>query len=268
MTLPLDRVARAEPLAELLALPRSRPQLQLLGRVALTEAVRRRAAELRQEYVAAGTRVDELALVQPESDWTCEPPCLRLRTLDFAGVNALRETAGSVPVLNAMGILVAPERRMLVLHRRAATTQLYPNALQGVGGSYAPPEGRDPQDGGDLSRTVQREVCEELGLRLSLEPARMLLLRERDLGSYLLVYAGCTVTSGLQDPDVDRSEGDIHMIDYDALEHALTNPQRAWAPSGRLSVLCWLALGAPGAGDGVRFGGLRPQELVGRLIAQ
>ena len=268
MTSTLDRAARAEPLAELLALPRTRPQLELLGRVALTEAVRRRAAELREGYVAEGTRVDELALVQPESDWTCDPPCMRLRTLDFAGVNALREMEGSVPVLNAMGILVAPERRMLVLHRRAATTQLYPSALQGVGGSYAPPEGRDPQDGGDLSRTVQREVCEELGLGLSLEAARMMLLRERDLGSYLLVYAGCTVTTGLHDPEVDRSEGDIFTIGYDALERALTDPATTWAPSGRLAVLCWLALGAPGAGDGVRFGGLRPQELVGRLITQ
>lgn len=264
----LSRAAASEPLVDLLATPRHEPVLQLQGPGELPPEVRERAAILRDELLADGRAVDRQAVVQPGSDWKSDPACLHVHIHDFAEVSALRERAGKVAVLNAMGILVSPDRRALALHRRAASTEFYPCALQGVGGSYAPPDETGSRDGTDLSRTLRREVCEELGLDLSVEPARLLLLRERDVGSFLLVYAGCVVTRGLHDPDVDRDEGDLCMVSFDRLERVLTDPSRKWAPSGRLSVLSWLALDAPGAGSNAIFDGLRPQELLRRILAQ
>jgi len=261
----LDRLRALHPTVSILALLDQEPELALGGPLEPDEELSRRARAIRHELRDQGGHPSTVAVVIAHSAWDSSPVRFDLRTLDYAEVRAVRERDGSVPILNAMVIAVAPERRTLVLHRRASNTEILPGALHGIGGSYDPPAGKREHDRVDLRRTAMREVDEELGLGITVDGAARLLLREDDIGSYLMSYLGCRVTSGLTAPDVDEDEGCLHTIPFDRLETALAEVER-WAPSGHTAVLAWLVLGAPGSGEGARFGGATPRELFDRVI--
>lgn len=247
-------------------MPATVPGVAIGGCATLDPAVVQRARQLRQALLAGGGEVAPVAMLRDPAALQHAARRLDVVTLDYAEQKALRERDGHVPLVSAMGLLVAPDRRTVVMHRRAANAEFYPGALQGVGGTYSPPAAGEEHDGLDLRRTLRREICEELGLTVDETGATLVLMRERDLGSILLAFAGCVVTRGLDLPDVDRSEGDLCCIGFDRLEAAFTDEAQAWAPSGRATVLAWLASGAPGAGRDVHFGGARPQQLFRRLL--
>lgn len=82
------------------------------------------------------------------------------------------------------------------------------------------------------------------------------------------MWAGCTVTAGLEAPEVDHDEGELCVVPFDRLEEVLAGPGRRWAPSGRASLLLWLLSGAPGAGTDPRFGALEPERLLRRVLGE
>lgn len=265
----LARIAAALPSVELLGSPSSDPRLVLGGRMQLPEALHVAAQARRAELRAAGRRVDVMAVLRDDATLREDPPTLLLETIDFADLRVLRDL-GPVPVVNAMAVLVAPERRLVVVHRRAADAHPYPGALHAVGGSYAPPGPRAENDKSHLRWTAAREVFEELGLLVSLaeqgsDRPGLLLLRERDTGAVLMAYLGARIVAGLDAPDVDHDEGHLCAIGFDDLEETLAAAER-WAPSGRAAVLTWLALGAPGAPPDARFGDVEAATLCARLL--
>lgn len=203
--------------------------------------------------------------------WMDDPVRFTFQRADYAQLRALREAAaaqsGTPPqVLSANALIVCPEDRVVMLHRRSPASATYPNCLHTVGGAYWPPgtEGRSG-DGNSLRRTVLREVLEETHANIALDKATpMVIMEEVRTGFVQVAYLGCVISAAMRQDIEENAEGHVVWIGYDDLERRLRE-DTTWVPTGKAGVLAWLAMAAPGAGHRPRFGKLSPTQLFKRL---
>jgi len=190
---------------------------------------------------------------------------LAVRTLDFAGVRALRLEGRRPLVLSAGALLVCSATQEVLLHRRGLNMDKYSSCLHTTGGGYMPPSSHGRDDGTSLRATAEREVHEET--RLALPPGASpprLLAQELATGFIQLLYLGFDLPRAAVERAQPNWEGHIERVPFSALHAVLLRSD--WVPSGKAHVLAWLALGAPGAGDAPRFGVLTPTQLFAQHV--
>lgn len=208
------------------------------------------------------------------SDWDgSDVDCIRAESCDFADVLALREQSAILrkpppAVISAGAVVICPEARSLIVHRRSSTSATYPNALHIMGGAYKPPVQYknidSPGDRSSLEFTMIREVFEESGLIIRRYDEPICVAKEIDTGFIQYVYLGVRITASQFGQLSQNSEGDLVKVSFDELRKALGDTHQ-WAPTGRAQILMWLGLGAPGAGWNAKFDGHTAQEIFKSL---
>lgn len=239
--------------------PRQPPSL------AIRDAVERKRAAL-----GVASPNDPHALVTNRVAWGDDPLQFTLQPIDYAELCVLRETGSrQVPprVLSANALIVCAARRTIMLHRRSDTSATYPGCLHTVGGGYWPPgvDGREG-DGLSLRHTVEREVHEETRVTIGVkESTPVLALEEIQTGFIQMAFLGCTIDEEACRRVEGNQEGHVIWVGFDELEKRLLNDDD-WVPTAKASVLAWLAMAAPGAGDRPRFGAKRPGDLFRTVV--
>lgn len=195
--------------------------------------------------------------------------CIRAETCDFADVLALREQSKILrkpppAVISAGAVVICPDARSVLLHRRSASSATYPGALHILAGAFKPPVQYqtidNPGDRSSLEFTMIREVFEESSLIIRRYDEPVCVAREIDTGFIQYVYLGVRITAAQFGQLSQNSEGDLVKVSFDELRKALAT-EKNWVPSGRAQILMWLGLGAPGAGWNAKFGGKSAQAI-------
>lgn len=209
-------------------------------------------------------------------NWNGMPTAsINARTCDFAELTVLRnyakKTVGARPpnVISCGAVVVCPESKKIILHRRSASSSTYPGKLHILGGAYQPPQKRIPFDiPGDrdnLDFTMIREIFEESGTIIRPFSEPVCVAEEVDTGFIQYVSLGVRITNEQCKQIKENDEGDIFCVSFKQLPRLLQD-SRDWVPTGRAHLLMWLALGAPGAGLFPRFDGASPKELFSRIV--
>ncbi|MDO9365793.1 MAG: hypothetical protein Q7T58_05580 [Methylotenera sp.] len=189
---------------------------------------------------------------------------LNVQTTDFAHVQAMRERGERPKILSAGAVLVCPEKRCILVHKRSESSATYPDRLHILGGGYKPPvmysRIDNPGDRSSLEFTMIREVFEESGLILRRYHEPIAVAQELDTGFIQYVYLGVRVTALQYEQLEANSEGRLLPVGFDELVTKLKDSD-IWVPTGRAHILIWLGLGAPGAGlFSARFDGKTARE--------
>lgn len=241
------------------------PVLHIEGEYRLTASQKEEAARQREVLRREDRPNDMHAIVVEEPAWQSTPARMRIQTIDYAGIVALRNEGSRPPVLSSATLILSQVSGQILIHRRGTSVAKYCSHLHTFGGGYMPPSHQGQGDGMSLRATVEREVLEETGLILPAEAAPpMILSREISTGSIQLVYLGFDVAATAIPRVENNWEGHIEAIPYAALPGLLQQPD--WVPSGKAHVLAWLALGAPGCGEKPQFGGLSPDQLFNACV--
>lgn len=265
---------------ELYGLYDDEPLIQEFGRFKLSPTLRRKAdsfekslkaenKENQQLLALTGTVEDWKAtpIVLPNIDWKAHRVTLPTEVLDFAAVKALREEGCRIPLLSANAVLVCPELNELILQCRSSHMDTFSkaNPIHTIGGGYKHGYRGDQLK---LSNTLKREIYEEAKLTVApVTPPPMLLLGEIETGFVQLAFLGVSVSRHQVEHEMAHDdEGTLRRLKFADLQHALSTWY--WVPTGKMSVLCWLALGAPGAGRRPTFDGQSPQQLFEGLVSQ
>jgi hypothetical protein len=231
----------------------------------------RDAVERKRAALGVASPNDPHALVTNNVAWGDDPLQFTLLPMDYAQLCVLRETGSreTLPrVLSANALIVCAERRTIMLHRRSDTSATYPGCLHTIGGGYWPPglDGRDG-DGRSLRHTVVREVHEETRVNIVVRDSiPVLALEEVQTGFIQMAFLGCTIDEEACRHVEANKEGHVVWVGFDELEKRLLNDDD-WVPTAKASVLAWLAMAAPGAGDRPRFGKKRPGDLFRTVVA-
>ncbi|GMV39811.1 MAG: hypothetical protein AMXMBFR64_15270 [Myxococcales bacterium] len=203
---------------------------------------------------------DMHALLDGAPALDAEPVSLFYETLDFATVQALRESGVRPRLLSASAVVLHPSEPALLLHERSLESATYPRAFHTMGGAFQPETGRRSGDR-SLEDTILRELHEESRLWPVREAWPVVMTEEIPTGFVQYVALGVRATTCTP---VENWEGKGRWIPFDALEPWLLRAKK-WVPSGKLHVLLWLAAGAPGARD-ARFGGRDAHGLLAHVL--
>ena len=227
---------------------------------------------------AASVRMDPGFINEPHalvvSGDDAQTPEIKVRTTDFADVRARRQQAADSkepppPVLSANALLVCPQRKCLLVHRRSQASATYGGALHLFGGAYRPPIQRgtfdSPGDRMSLEFTMVREVFEESGLIVRSRGEPVAVAHELDTGFVQYVFLGVRITAAECERLSSNSEGNVVEIPFAQLGGRLAE-SAGWVPSGRAHLLAWLGLGAPGAGFHPKFGKSTPKDLFDQVV--
>ncbi|GGC77482.1 NUDIX domain-containing protein [Undibacterium terreum] len=254
--------------ASVFGLYKALPQLQTTGAFPFPPELQEDAERHRERLHKLQRPNEWHALLQSPMAAGQLPATLNLQTLDFAGICALREHGHKPAIVSTCAVLVCAERREILLHRRSLDSATEPGALHTIGGAYTPrirQADQGPADIHGLLDTVRREIAEETSLRLAISPLPpVLCLQELASGFIQYAFLGVPVAANAMDALQSNWEGSIARVRFDDLRELLAAP--GWVASGKLHVLAWLSLGAPGAGSGSKFGGLGAQELFRSAI--
>lgn len=252
--------------AEVIRRVQAEPEIEVLNAASPLDAEQNQYAEVQRQLLASEGKPNDLhGLMSGIPDWDCDRIRLRVIPVDYASVLSLRKHGERPAVLSASAVILCPETRQILLHRRSPESATYPEALHTIGGAYQPSTGiRASTDHRSLLATLEREVLEESGLRISVSDApTMVLAREIDTGFVQLVVLGATVRREQIQHLEDSWEGDVTLFGVDQVPdlvlHQLT-------PSGALHVMAWLAFGAPGLGINRRIAGASPRRLFANLL--
>ncbi|MCC6624133.1 MAG: hypothetical protein IT385_22950 [Deltaproteobacteria bacterium] len=204
-----------------------------------------------------------MLLVSRSVDWSSRPLTLPGLEVDFAYVQALRKLGQRPPVLSASGVVTVAQTPGLALHLRAPLSATYKECFHTLGGALHPDDASLERVGADrtLHDTLERELVEEARIRVDPEGAFAVLLEEERTG--FIQYLALDLTTARLPPE-HNAEGIAQLVTFDRLLEALL--ERKWVPTGRLSVLLWLAAGAPGAGPRA-FAGLGADDVLQRVLA-
>ena len=236
------------------------PVLHIEGEYQLTDLQKEDATKQREVLRHEGRPNDMHAILVEEPTWQATPVHMRVQTIDYAGIIALRNEGRRPQVLSSGALILSRELGQILLHRRGTNVAWYSSHLHIFGGGYMPPSNQGRDDGKSLRATAEREVLEETKLSLPPEAAPpMILAKEITTGFIQLVYLGFDVPATAVSRVNGNWEGYMEAVPYEALPGLLQQP--GWVPSGKAHVLAWLALGAPGCGERPPFGGLAPDQL-------
>lgn len=189
---------------------------------------------------------------------------LQLQTLDFSKVCAMR-AAGMLPaILSASAILVCKETEELIVHQRGAKVATHPHHWHILGGAFNPALDIVAKHA-SLRSSLQRELCEETGLQLSVPKNSVSVLsKEKITGFVQWCVLGVPVEAAQLAHIRGNWEGSIHRLSFNQLGEFLQKPN--WVASGKAHILSWLALGAPHTTPGQKFGASTPLQLFENLI--
>ncbi len=242
------------------------PSIEVVGEVELT-------AEQKNYAAQQNPRVnDPHAVIVELPDWSSASPHIKVRGLDYKQVLALTQTGNSpqprLHLISANAVIVCPERKELILHRRAAESRTYPHCLHTVGGGYMPPGIGPKDDQYSLKETVIREVDEETRVHFTIDTLpRILAMLEERTGFVQFAFLGVRISGAQCDQlpqNPNPAEGRRENVPFDQLGKRLLESN--WVPTGRAAVLAWLGLGAPGAGWHPRFGRRTAGELFDEIL--
>lgn len=222
------------------------PELHELGALSFEAGIATAAAAIRPTL---SVNDGHAVLAEDPPSWTAARVRLRFHTADFATIRALRDAGRRPRIVSASAVLFSKKRRLLHVHLRSAGSDTYPGLLHTYGGAYLPHPARPD---GNLLFTLQREVHEESSSTPA-APSRAtvtMLSEELTTGFIQCVFLG--IDMDLSKRASETYEGRACPIPFDELEDELL--WGAWVPSGKLHVLAWLALGAPGLAPSQTFG--------------
>ena len=236
------------------------PVLHIEGEYILTDIQKEEAARHRKMLQDSSRPNDMHVILIEEPTWHATPVHMRVRTIDYAGVLALRKEGAKPQVLSSNALIMSHELGQILLHRRGTDVEGYCSSLHICGGGYMPPSNQGRDDGESLRATAEREVLEETKLALPPDAAPpMILAKEIATGYIQLVYLGFDVPATAVSRVKGNWEGHVEAIPYAELPKLLQ--QGSWVPSGKAHVLAWLALGSPCGGEKPKFGALSPDQL-------
>jgi len=251
----------------------SEPTLQMIGRLPLSgeeEAstsglIENSVHNLFEPVTAYGV------LSFPLKDWVPERTLTYYGT-DFAEICVKRRIAvrehdpeKHPQVLSACVVLFSKSRKVVYLHRRGGRSVTYPNCLHTYGGHFLPVPPWGSHDNESLLRTAVRQLWDEAAVQIRpLSNCPLLLAREVPTNFVQLVLLGVDVARAhLGGPEL---EGKAEAVRFDELVARLSNDK--WVPSGRMHVLMWLALGAPGTKPSDWPPALGPQQIFERIMSE
>jgi hypothetical protein len=217
------------------------------GAFPVSEVLRARAERLRPPVN------EPHGILANRPSWSRRRVDLRYHETDYRVVEALRRQGERPAVLSASALLIAPRERQLILHRRSAMNRYYKRRLHIAGGAFLP-SGRSADE--SLRDTMLREVWEEMRRRPRRGRWPAVMVEEVRTGFVGAIFLGVPTTARPREAD----EGAMESLSFDALPEDLIRA-RHWVPAGKLAILAWLALGAPGA-PGATFGGRSPAQVL------
>ncbi len=242
------------------------PKVHVEGAVPLTSAQRKKVVKTRDSLLSGGGYNDLHGLVTEGSVLQANPINFVIQTLDYATVSVLRSEGAKPPLLSASAVVVCPENKSIVLHKRASKSATYRELFHTLGGAFIPPSlrGRQADRSGPRSTAI-REIFEEAQIVVGVDDyPPMMIARELSTGFVQVVYLGFRVSSSGLTPLSPNNEGTPFLVTFQELPQFLDNAD--WVPTGRAHVLAWLALGAPGAGKKPRFGDYTAAELFDSIV--
>jgi hypothetical protein len=253
------------------------PEIEEKGRVKLTPEEMVLVPNIKESLNANNRPNDPHAVLINEPTWADANVSLKVKGLEFAEAMAHLQANPNVEpkmkMISANAVIVCPELRCIVLHRRNPESRTYPSRLHTVGGGYMPTGIGPKNDNYSIKRTVIREIQEETSLTLTFDKVpNLLIMEELENGWIQVAFLGLSI-SAAQARDIHKysseHEGEPERIDFADLPFRLGDPD--WVPTGKAAVLTWLALGAPGAGAYARFGKGRfwkatPKEVLDEVL--
>lgn len=248
------------------------PTTEEVAAPAPEESVRVCAREHEGELEALGRPNDWIALIPKDSllSWDLAPDHLRYARYRYATLKAMREQAKekALPpplVLSSSAVFVCPKQRELILQIRSQDkvkskgVDTYQGLHHTIGGAMQPQEKNYGET--RLEDTIIRELHEETRLAATFSDVKIMMMEEPLTGFVQCVFLGITATNFKLSRD--NWEGRRVGIPFDELEEYLTGAKSGqWVPTGKLHVLSWLMLGAPGCEPGERFGKRTAHQLL------
>lgn len=220
------------------------PLLEDKGRKVVNKDIAEQAARIRPTLKVN----DPHALLDEAPRWSDEPVYIKYKSLDFAELCAFRDKApaGQWPrVLSTCVLPVHSETRTVFLHRLSNKSVTYPDYLHVFGGGFMPSISTTPgRFDRDLISCARREFEEESGMMFAGNSFPMVAAEELDTGFVHVAFLGVN----LDPQEVNRRranwEGRIVEVHFTEILDWLKDVR--WVPTGKLHVLLWLAMGAPG----------------------
>lgn len=241
------------------------PHIVVDGDYQLTDSQRTKAKEHKRELEERNRPNDSHAIVQGEPSWRCDPVVFHVGGLDFASVQALRDDGVKPEILSVSAVILCSETRRMIVHKRSMESATFKGCLHTFGGAYMPPGYHVKDDGTSLVTTVLREVLEESRISLHIDSScPMILAKELATGFVQLVFLGIDISGGDARRIEHTWEGNVEQIAFSELIGSLRTDN--WVPSGKVHVLAWLALGAPGLMGRARFGEYSPRKAFDSLV--
>jgi hypothetical protein len=235
------------------------PILVTLGQFSLT----RQEKVLLKAKRRDGGHNDPVAILDSFPIVTDERLTFYIRDTEYFAVEIIKQTRGRRPTMVAGdALVVCPEAKQVLLHRRGPGARAYKRRLNTFGGSYSP-----YFDHQDLLDTARRETHEEARLCFGTNQQPPLILSHQpDIGYLTVAMLGLEVTKVESEQAKGMTEGAIERVSFSSLGERLSGKE-IWEPSGKAQVLSWLALGAPvHSRKSLRFGDLTGQGLFDLLV--
>lgn|GEM_PF-5030798 len=166
---------------------------------------------------------------------------------DYAAIKTLRKAGATIAAIGSGTLLCCPERQTLLLQRRAAFIDTYPNRLAAFGGHFTPD--RHGETLGPLMDTLIAEIQEESGIDLQalgliapeyLPPLYMIV--EPDTGAIQFTPIAFALTPAQMDQATGSEEGALETFHLKADIDLLTDEQQ-WSQMGYACFRTWQASG-------------------------
>jgi len=223
------------------------PDCVQIGELILSFDAQQKAAQRKIDILSRGGYVErQVICTSPIHEQMTQ---LTYVVSDYATICMLRAQGSTVATLGSGTFLCCPERQQILLQRRSATTDLYPNKLSGFGGSYTPD--RTQRSFGALLDTLIDELHEEAGIDLlalnmdlinDLPPTFFIL--ETDTGGLQFTPLAFALTPEQADQVTGCDEGSIEIFHLvNDLEFLLNHEN--WAQMGFSCFMIWRELGFP-----------------------
>ena len=256
-------------------LPRNEPQIKIEGKVDNLSQTQIAYAEEQRIQIEKNRRDGKLpssndphAILIEEPSWGENPVTFKVRTLEYAEVLALKNAdPQKVPRrISANALMICRKTKEVILHERDVRSETFGGFLHTPGGSFMPPGYGPIDDDHRLSRTVRREVLEELSGSINLdENPPMLLMEEVQTGFVQLTFLGVNISAAENKNLRANLEGRVCRIKFSELKDKLVMPV-SWVSTGKAAVLAWLALGAPNAGFFRKFAEYKAADLFDLVV--
>jgi len=264
--------ARLAPDVEIRGFPGSDPDVQPArpAEYCLPRAVSAAASAVRESGTLTVNEPHALVAADPADR---DPSfALSYRVADYAAILALRDRGVPFPPIITANVLACCARRdTIFVLRRSDDVATHPGSLTIAGGNYKAPPAHD-NDGGSLRRTAERELAEEMGLRVRIPDDCVRVSARQGMSGgteqfWQLNFLGVDIDPADADLAGSSSEGHVLPLSMKKLAAALLDPAEKWVPAGRAAVLLWLALGAPMAGGSRGFDPTKARRVFDAWVA-